>query len=133
MKIGILIWLGFNVLVNFLPYLILVGRGILRSNIPSFRGFVTAGELLIISIAVAADTAGTLIEKLIKSQHDNKALLVLFMILLFVFVFFGITSLYDVKFNSDELELAAIFNYSIAIFFASFAISLIARSEMEKN
>ena len=65
-RTGILVWLGFNVMCNFAPYLFLLPSGFLRGEMPSFFSYVTGGELLIIAVAIATDSMGAIILELLK-------------------------------------------------------------------
>jgi hypothetical protein len=129
---GILIWLGFNVVFNFAPYFLLIPGGILRNQIPSFSGYVTGGELLIIAVAVAADSMGYII--LEKGNRSHKMKLGWLNFTLFVLgglILMASTAFVDVKRNTTDLVPSQILLYSFIIFLGSFAISLAIRSHLE--
>jgi len=130
---GILIWLGFNVVFNFAPYFLLLPGGILRKELPSFTGYITGGELLIIAVAVAADSMGFIfIEKGInKSPLLKPGWLNFTSFILGGIILMASTAFVDIKHNSKDLIESQILWYSFLIFLGSFTISLTIRSYLE--
>jgi hypothetical protein len=132
---GFLIWFGFNIVFNFAPYFFLLPGGFFRSNMPSFTTYVTGGELLIIAVAIAADSTGAIIlEKENKrSSRAKSSWLIIALVVLVIIIILASVAFVDVKFNQKELIPAQILKYSFSILLASFAVSLAARSYMENK